>query len=123
MPNPNSNPPAIVDNPTGKICASGGNIPKAVFGTNQCMIAEKPIVEINNPANIPFKVNPLPNRNKSLNPEAKQNLLRCNVKPVTLDNSHTDANVELDAENSTVNRIDKKDRKLPLYKFFLCFEN
>ena len=70
-----------------------------------------------------FKVKPLPNRNKSLNPEAKQNLLLCNVKPVTLDNIHTDANVASDAENKTENRIDKKDRILPVYKFFLCFEN
>ncbi len=109
--------------PTGKMCASGGSIPSPVFGTSQCIIAEKPTVEINNPASIPFKVKPLPNKNKSLNPEAKQNLLLCNVKPVAFDNIQTDAKVESDAENITENSIDNRDNILPVYKFFLCFEN
>ena len=92
IPNPKNNPPTIVDNPTGKTLASDGTPPKAGIAVIQCIIAVKPILETINPTIMPFILVPLPKRNKSRNPEAKQKRLRCNTKPATFDKSQIAAN-------------------------------
>ena len=91
IPIPNMIPPTITEIPTGRMWASDGSVPEFVLGTIQLIIAANPIVETPMPTIIPFILCPDPNRNRSRNADAKQNLDLCKVKPNTFATTQTAA--------------------------------
>ena len=73
IPIPNKVPAIIVDKPTGKTWADEGYSPGRGLGKIQLNIPTKPIDAIIIAIITPFIFCPDPNKNRSLNEEAKQN--------------------------------------------------
>ena len=74
IPIPKSVPATMVLIPTGRTRAADGNSPGRGFGKIQLNIPTKPIEETAIAIYTPFIFCPEPNKNKSLNEAAKQNL-------------------------------------------------
>ena len=81
IPIPNKVPAMIVDIPTGKTCAEEGYSPGNGLGRIQLNIPTKPIEATPIAIRTPFIFCPEPNKNKSLNEDAKQKRDFCKVNP------------------------------------------